>query len=891
MRAELERAALELVRGMQRMYFEAQDLDGVRGLMEPKSGWIGVTGADLLHPEGDRADALASPAGYRVLDMPMVAEALDDDYCMVSGSSTIQEKDTGIETVVRLSALCHKSKDGLRIRQVHMSAPGGLGRVGAPTQAERERESILSQLLDRQRAQLDERDRDLDVLLNNLPGGVVCCDDSPELELIEFSQGFLDLYGYTRQEVRDLFHDRFSEMILPEDLEATWPVVREQLAKGNTKQIEYRIRRKDGEVLWILDRGQLVTREDGSGYFCCILLDVTDSRKASEALQSSLERHKIIMDQTNDIIFEWDVERDWLEVAGNWEKKFGYRVDPGPTAGWLEGGDHVHPDDTEALRLLFRQISDGRPYGEAEARMADGGGRYIWCRVRVTLQRAGGRRRAVGVIVDIDAEMRRTQRLQRLAERDALTGLYNKGTTQKLVENALGSTGRDELAALIILDVDDFKQINDTYGHLGGDAMLSDIAGALQGLFRQGDIIGRIGGDEFCVFLTGLKSPAVLERKAEEILRVFRDPQPLGRQGAFSCSLGIATAPRDGRDYMTLFQNADVSLYYAKQKGKNQYAFYSPGMDWPELRSELAASRDEDGHRIESDSASHDMGGGLAEYVFRVLYKANDITKALPSILEIVGRRFDVSRMYIYELVEEERFARNTFEWCNDGVEPQIDDLQRVPCAEIWDMLSALRDQGVLYCRDVSQLETGSREVLEAQGIRATLQCAVSDGGQLLGAVGFDECRQMRLWTQEQVDALTFIADIVSTFLVKGRARDRNRELMESLESILDHQKEWIYVVDPGTHQILYANRMTREVLPELEVGMQCHQAFFKRDSPCGDCPIRKLDPSGHAVGRVYSWVVGMEVVAQVDVIPWMGGRQAYLLSCHPVGERSEEEA
>ena len=350
-------------------------------------------------------------------------------------------------------------------------------------------------------------------------------------------------------------------------------------------------------------------------------------------------------------------------------------------------------------------------------------------------------------------------------------------------------------------------------------------------------------------------------------------------------------APMDGRDYVTLFQNADVSLYYAKQKGKNQYAFYSPGMDWPELRSELAASRDEDGHRIESDSASHDMGGGLAEYVFRVLYKANDITKALPSILEIVGRRFDVSRMYVNELIEDGRYFNNTFEWCNDGVAPEIQNLQQVPCAEIGDMLSALETQGVLYCRDVSQMEPGSRELLEAQGIRATLQCAISEGGRLLGAVGFDECRQMRLWTQEQVETLTFIADIVSTFLMKGRARDRSQELMDSLKSILDHQKEWIYVVDPGTHEILYANQMTREVLPELEVGVRCHQAFFKRDSPCGAWPIRKRDRSGRAVGRVYSWVVGMEVVAQVDVIPWLGGRQAYLLSCHPAGGRTEEEA
>ena len=890
MRAELERAALELVRRMQRDYFERRDLEAVRAVLEPGCDWVGVGGADIGHMGQIWPEGFGEPGAYAVVEMPMVAEALDGSCCIVSGSTTVREERAGVETEVRLSALCRQGREGLRLRQVHMSVPGLGIPAGGAVQAAHLRESLLSQLLDRQNAKLAERDRNLDMLLNNLPGGVICCDNSPELNLIEYSQGFLDLFGYTRREVRELFRDQFARMILPEDLKATWSVVDEQMAKGSTKQIEYRIRRKDGRTVWVLDRGQLVRREDGSGYFYCILLDVTETRQAREALQTSLERHKIIMDQTNDIIFEWDMDQDRIEMAGNWEKKFGYPAPPGRAADWLEDNPRVHPDDMDALRRLHMRLAEDETYGEAEARVSDAWGRYIWCRLRVSVLHTGERRRAVGVVVDIDSEMRKTQRLRQLAERDTLTGLYNKGTAQRLIETALETAVPGEFSALMILDVDDFKQVNDRYGHLGGDAMLSDIAGALQGLFRQGDILGRIGGDEFCVFLTGLKDTDILKHKAEEVLRVFREPQQLDRQGDFSCSLGIAVAPMDGRDYVTLFQNADVSLYHAKTKGKNQYAFYTQGMDWPELRSELWASRSAGRDRIESENGGQALGGTLAEYVFRVLYKAPDVHRAIPLILEIVGRQFDVSRMYIYELEDDGRHVNNTFEWCNEGITPEIDNLQHVPVEDIRDMIDALQNQGGLYCRDVSQLSDSSREILERQGIRATLQCPINDGGQFMGAVGFDECRSLRLWTQEQVDALTFIADIVSTFLTKGRARDQNADLMESLKSILDHQRQWLYVVDPDSHEILYANRMTREAVPGLKPGMRCHEAFYGRDGACAYCPAGKLAGGGSAWARLRSTVLDMEVDARADTVTWTGGRRAYLLSCQPV-ERERGEA
>ena len=105
------------------------------------------------------------------------------------------------------------------------------------------------------------------------------------------------------------------------------------------------------------------------------------------------------------------------------------------------------------------------------------------------------------MIVDIDSEKRHSQELMQKAERDALTKLYNKGTTESIIENHLSRCPENSLCALLIIDIDDFKIVNDTRGHLFGDAFLMEIAGKIQTLFRSGDVVGRIGGDEFIAFI------------------------------------------------------------------------------------------------------------------------------------------------------------------------------------------------------------------------------------------------------------------------------------------------------------------------------------------------------------------------------------------------------
>ncbi len=173
-------------------------------------------------------------------------------------------------------------------------------------------------------------------------------------------------------------------------------------------------------------------------------------------------------------------------------------------------------------------------------------------------------------IYDIDHEKKQTLDLQHRAERDPLTGAYNKGMVRHLVENSLEA---GEVAALYILDVDDFKLVNDRMGHAYGDVVLAEIVNTANRIFREGDVVGRVGGDEFIVYMRQVDDESVVRQKAERLCAELKQSESMA--GTASCSVGVAIAPLHGTRFDELYKRADLALYVAKGRGKNTYDLYN----------------------------------------------------------------------------------------------------------------------------------------------------------------------------------------------------------------------------------------------------------------------------------------------------------------------------
>ena len=169
------------------------------------------------------------------------------------------------------------------------------------------------------------------------------------------------------------------------------------------------------------------------------------------------------------------------------------------------------------------------------------------------------------------------------------------------------------------------------------------------------------------------------------------------------------------------------------------------------------------------------------------------------------------------------------------------------------------------------------------------LQCAIRDDGKFKGFVGFDDCKSKRMWTQSQINALTFVSELLSTFLLKKRAQDRAETMARDLEMVLDNQNSWIYVIDPDTYLLRYINAKTREIAPDSQIGMPCYQAFFDRRQPCDQCPAWNIREKVNQTMEVYNPVLKVWAIADASFIHW-GQQDACLLSCHDITPYKREE-
>ena len=317
-----------------------------------------------------------------------------------------------------------------------------------------------------------------------------------------------------------------------------------------------------------------------------------------------------------------------------------------------------------------------------------------------------------------------------------------------------------------MVDTDNFKQINDTHGHITGDLVLSEMAAGMKRNVRKDDLVGRIGGDEFTIFLKNISSATTAMDKAEELLAMFQqlfsnEKKPI----AVTCSMGIAMYPRDGESFQELYECADKALYQAKQRGKNGCCMYDDSL----LQNQEYLQNSSLGAAIDSEQNYAESQDNLARYVFRILYHYEHLDEAVNLVLEIVGKQFDVSRSYIFENTRDGSHGFNTYEWCNEGISSEMKQLQNVNYKELGDYEALFQEDHIFYCRDIQSLSPTLVELFESQGIHSTLQCAFYDNGIFRGFIGFDECTGSRFWTREEVSSLTLISQILATFLKLNR--------------------------------------------------------------------------------------------------------------------------
>ncbi|HUF54523.1 MAG TPA: EAL domain-containing protein [Dehalococcoidia bacterium] len=373
------------------------------------------------------------------------------------------------------------------------------------------------------------------------------------------------------------------QLVEPEDREKLVEVFAAQFQGGDERSgtAEFHARHKDGSIRIIEATARPLTPHAAETEIVINGRDVTERQEAAAILRESEERMRTIFEEAP--IGMSIVQPDFTVLSVNKAlcEMLGYDEDTLRRRG-LAGV--THPDDLGEDLEMARELAEGRADSyRLEKRFITRDGEIVWGDTTATVirDRDGNALYGLGMIENITDRKKAEETVRHLAFHDHLTGLPNRALFRDRLELALAQARRGrQMAAVIFLDLDRFKMVNDSVGHAAGDQLLCQVAEKISRIVREGDTVSRVGGDEFTVLLPTIEKVQDAVRIATRILEGLSHPFTQdGKEFIVSGSIGITIIPDDGDDVDTLLRNADIAMYRAKELGRNQYQLYAPHMN------------------------------------------------------------------------------------------------------------------------------------------------------------------------------------------------------------------------------------------------------------------------------------------------------------------------
>ncbi len=439
---------------------------------------------------------------------------------------------------------------------------------------------------------------------------------------------------------------------------------------------------------------------------------------------------------------------------------------------------------------------------------------------------------------------------EELSQKDLLTDCYNKISSQNIITKKLNSNP-DSTHTFFIIDIDNFKSINDNLGHYFGDEVLKDISAGLKTAFREIDIIARIGGDEFTIFVENLSDMDIILQKAEKILEVYNKTfSGEYKDYSVSGSIGIALYPHHGKTYDDLYQNADKALSQAKIQGKNRFMLYSADLNIGTTRS---ITKIENANKIASSFFDYE----LISAVFNLLYEKNGNSDSITLTLSYLCQKYNADRSYIFESLDGGATFNNTFEFYKEGISSEIDNLQGIPKELFVDFIEKAHND-IIYSNDLRETLEHNRafEIMANQGILSFVHAQIKRDGQMTFFIGLDDCSKTRIWTEREINSLQYIGKLLSIILQGTHLRDEINELAISNRNsadILDSSDSIVYVSNLENYDLLYLNGTGKQavgILSDKEmIGKKCYAVLQGNKEPCSFCTNHLLSKDSY-----YEW-------------------------------------
>ena len=414
----------------------------------------------------------------------------------------------------------------------------------------------------------------LSSIVDNMPN-MLFVKDAHDLRFVRFNKAGEALTGYSQAELigksdYEVFPRPQADLSVAKDREALRQV-------GEVIVEDERITGRDGRTRIMRTKKLPILDSEGNPkYLLGISDDITERKRDEEGLRIAASAFENMAEG----VVILDAEKRIVSVNKAFSAITGYPAEEllGKDSSSLRSGGHGE----SFYDALWRAIGEsGRWEGEMVRRRRDGALFPAFCSISAVRDESGSVKNYVSVFHDISSAKQYEEKLEFLAHHDALTQLPNRVRFRECFKQALARSRRTKKAvAVLFIDLDQFKTVNDSLGHHAGDILLQEVAERLSECMRESDVVARFGGDEFAVMIDELHSSEDAAKVASKILEALARPFEVdAHQVTSSGSIGISCFPDDGSDVETLLKNADTAMYQAKNEGPNAYRFFSPDMN------------------------------------------------------------------------------------------------------------------------------------------------------------------------------------------------------------------------------------------------------------------------------------------------------------------------
>lgn len=367
---------------------------------------------------------------------------------------------------------------------------------------------------------------------------------------------------------------------------------------------------------------------------------------------------------------------------------------------------------------------------------------------------------------DVTKQKNTERKYREQAQRDSMTKLYNRVSGREIVESYLDRKNPYESCGMLVMDVDYFKGVNDSYGHLFGDKVLIKISQLLMDHFDKKAVVSRVGGDEFVVFFYDIDNNQLVSR----IGGFFDDIKTLTfEENDYipTCSIGVCFVPKNASNcsYDQIFQNADWALYQAKKRGRNRYVFcdnmHRYNEEIMEAGQKEAAKQQLDARYFQND---------ILATAFEVFEKHRYFDDAIKQLLQIIGIRFQLDRISVVDIDIRNNIASCSYQWRANGVKATLEKPQCYKREDFQKFFSKYNAFNALVINDenVNEYSVEGQRLVMQNNTRTVLHIARYDEGRYAGTVAFVTCNKNRFWSLDKMHELSEVVKLFSVYRRKS---------------------------------------------------------------------------------------------------------------------------